>query len=319
MTGAASLEFKPEIDRFRGFAIFLVVESHALILAQETPLGDALCTSVKGATWPFVFIAGYLFAHLRNRYGYGEYLGKKLSSVIAPYCIIVSLIVLAGLPRVEIVDPWNAWRYYTLGYPAATPLWFVPMIALTYLLQPLYRALCERPRLLLWLTALSVLFSALIERPSFDAGPIPNFAYFQSAFLFGLSWRVHQGRFDAFVADHYPLVILLLIVGVNVGMGETAVFRHGQIFAYLPLTMLLVPAMRAASALNPMWEWLASRSFGIFFLHGIVVDLLLAHSGRDQNPVLVMLGGIALTYACGVAVSAIRHLAGPRSRLLVGA
>jgi peptidoglycan/LPS O-acetylase OafA/YrhL len=311
--------FKPEIDRLRGFAILLVVVSHMLALSKDTLLGGAFYTATRGATWPFVFIAGYLFAHLCDRYTYETYLRGKLQNVIAPYLIIVSLIVIAGLARTEFTGPLEFWKYYSLGYTAASPLWFIPMIILIYLGFPCYRALCNSHRLLLVVTGCAIILAMSSGRPSFDAGPLPNFVYFQSAFLFGLSWRVHQELFDALIEKYYPIIILLFVFGINVGMGPVAPFGRGQIFALLPMTILLVAAMRADSPLNRIWEWLADRSFGIFFLHGVVTDQLNARFGRDNDAFLALIGGVALTFACGLLVSLVRHFAGPRSRLIVGA
>lgn len=319
MDQQTSLKFRPDIDRLRGLAILLVVISHTLILSKDTVLGSAFYTATRGATWPFVFIAGYLFAHLRERYTFKSYLYGKLQTVIAPFLIIVSLIVIFGLARIDYASPTEFWKYYALGYGAASPLWFIPMITLIYLGFPLYRALCDQPRLLLVLTACALFLAVAIGRPLFNEGPLSNFNFFQSAFLFGLAWRVHQDRFDSLINTYYPVIILMFIFGVNIGMGPSAPFNRGQILALLPMTVLLVPAMRAESPLNGVWEWLANRSFGIFFLHGVVTDQLVAHLGRGQNPLVALVGGVVLTFACGYAVSLVRYLAGSRSRLLVGA
>lgn len=319
MASAASDGFRADFDRLRGIAILLVVVSHTLALSKDTELGQALYTATRGATWMFVFIAGFLFAHLRERYSYTSYLVGKLHNVIAPYAIIVSLIVILGLARVAPRSSLDFWQYYALGHTAASPLWFIPMIILIYLGFPIYRYLCRSPPVLTAATGCAVLYAALSPRPFFDAGPFANLLFFQSAFLFGLFWRIHQETCERLVREYYPFIVMALAVGILIGKGPSAVFARGQMFAILPMTVLLLSAMRFDSPLNRVWEWFSSRSFGIFFLHGPVTNQLSNHLGREHNALLVLLGGLALIFLCGIVVSAIRQFAGNRSRLLVGA
>lgn len=98
MTGS---NFLSEVDRLRGVAILLVVVSHALVLATETGVGHVLHTLARGSTWMFVFVAGYLMAHLRDRYGYWGYLRRKLRNVISPYIVVVSLALAFGVTRIR--------------------------------------------------------------------------------------------------------------------------------------------------------------------------------------------------------------------------
>lgn len=287
------------------------------MVSQGTYLGYALYDATRGSTWPFIFIAGFLFAHLRDRYTWASYSANKLKNVIAPYVLIVSALLALGIANPFHSEP--PLQHFLLGYPAARPLWFIPMIALFFAGFPFYRTLCKFPRTLLALTAGAFLFSSLAGRPDSDAGPLSNFLYFQSAWLFGIAWRVHREKFDAFISRYHALIILALVVGINVGMGLNPFAERGQIFMWAPLTTILVVAMRNETPLDPLWTWLASRSFGIFFLHGIVTDRLPGLVGTSVNGVAALIFGIALTAACGLAVDGVRMLTGNRSRLLVGA
>lgn len=309
--------FVAEIDRLRGFIIVLVVVSHTLLVSIETRLGLALLSATRGATWPFLFISGFLFAHLRERYTWASFSRSKLQNVIAPYVVVVSLLLIFGLSNPNLSK--EPLQHYLLGFPAAGPLWFVPMIVLFFAAFPFYRALCKFPRTLLAVTAGSFALAALAGRPLSEEGPLPNFLYFQSAWLFGLAWRVHRDRFDAFMSKYYALIIMALVAGINIGMGNSPLLPRGQIFMWAPLTALLVVAMRNETPLDHLWAWLASRSFGIFFLHGIATQHLPDLIGTSVNGFVALAIGIALTLACGVAVDGLRMVAGRRSRLLVGA
>lgn len=309
--------FVVEIDRLRGFIIVIVVVSHALVVAKGTVLGSALYEATRGATWPFVFIAGFLFAHLRERYSWAGYTKSKVQNVITPYVIIVTLLLVSGLsnPKVSLAPA----QHYLLGYPASAPMWFIPMIVLFYIGFPFYRSLCKFPRTLLAATAISFAVAAAMGRPHFNAGPLLNFLYFQSAWLFGMAWQVHREAFDTFVSRYYALIILAFAIGINISAGDDAFAQRGQIFMWAPFTTLLVPAMKTDTPLDPIWSWLASRSFGIFFLHGIATDQMIVAIGGTNNAILALVFGAGLTFACGLVVDGIKKIAGNRSRLLVGA
>lgn len=309
--------FVAEIDRLRGFIIVLVVVSHALLVSTDTKLGLALHSAVRGATWPFLFIAGFLFAHLRDRYTWASFSRSKLQNVIAPYVVVVSLLLIFGLSNPLLNKA--PLQHYLLGFPAARPLWFVPMIVLFFAAFPFYRSLCKFPRTLLAVTAGSFVLAALAGRPFSEEGPLPNFLYFQSAWLFGMAWNVRRERFDAFVSRYQVLLIMALVAGINMGMGNSPFAQRGQIFMWAPFTALLMQAMRTETPLDPIWSWLATRSFGIFFLHGVVTDQMYFRMSHDHNAVAVVLFSIGLTFACGVLVDGVKRLAGKRSRLLVGA
>ncbi len=111
-------------------------------------------------TFLFVFIAGFLFQHLLYKYNYLEYLRGRLLRVVLPYLLVSIPAVFAwtflyqksgmGVPR-GLYD--NSW-WYIAGYYLITgkhmaPLWFIPMIAVFYVLSPLFRLVDRFPLLYL--------------------------------------------------------------------------------------------------------------------------------------------------------------------------
>lgn len=308
------MEFRSEIERLRGLAIVIVVLSHALFMTANTADGLPVLSALRGATWIFVFVAGYLLAHLRGRYTYRAYLDGKLRNVIAPYLVVVSLIVVTGMARVP--DAGLAAHYLT-GHTAATPLWFVPMIALFYLAFPIYAWLCTRPWLLIGCAVLACAGSVAIGRNGASDLPFHDFAYFQSAYLVGMAWSVKREQIEALVRRYLVLVIFAALIGTAAAVGPFELIRHAQFFSMAPLVALLMIALQDASPLDRIWFWLAPKSFGIFFLHGIVTDRFAAFEGKVSVYVAVALG-LAIVAGCGVVVHCAQQVFGKRSRVLVG-
>lgn len=311
--------FYKDIDRLRGVAILLVVVSHMVGASKETMLGHAAYGAIRGATWPFVFIAGYLMAHLAHRYSVAGYLTKKVQGVIIPYIAVATITILLGLTRVPVERLSDIPAFILEGHQIATPLWFIPMIAVFYIGFPLYRAMLRYPKMLAVIAALMYVVSIIAGRPKFDAGPLANFTFFQSAWMAGMVWRVYRDKIDEVLPAYYPFIFMFLMAASIYSANGPDEVRHAQVLMMLPLSILLLPMLRADSAMNPVWEWLASRSFGIFFLHGVVTNAIVQAYGRDLPLWQTLPLGIALTFACGYTVSLLRQGFGTRSRYLVGA
>lgn len=303
-------EYRHDINRLRGVAIILVVVSHTMQISSETVLGSAISIATRGATWPFLFIAGFLMAHLNGRYGYATYLRKKASAVIAPYVLVVSLILIAGLADQD----GDVFAAYLYGYPAAAPLWFVPVMIVFYLAYPLYSRLCAFPRATaaLAVTSLAVMF--WMGRPPTYGGIWPNVLFFQSAYLSGITYRLYSKQLDCWLKTAAPLLIVWIVT--------CAAFRPvigSQALLVIPVSALFLVVLREETVLAPLLDWLAVRSFGIFFPHGIVTDRLPDFLGHSVNALSALLFATALVALSGITVEAIRKIAGNKSRQIIGA
>ena len=308
----SKIGFHHDIDRSRGVAILIVVLSHAAGLSIETLAGRTVTLALSGVTWTFVFISGYLMAQLRDNYTNHLYLVNKIRTVIYPYILVVSLILLSRylireflemeMRDVEILD------YYLLGYPAAGPLWFIPMIALFYIFFPVYKTLCQRPLTVLLLTALSFSYSILVGRPSVPDSIFHSFAYFQSAYLGGICYCLYRDRIDNVVSSLVPFMACVMVFGTVLSIVGIEENHQWQIFAMSPLTLILIHTMKYESFGSAFWRWLASRSFGIFLLHGPVLIIAQRSFGSDLNIVNALFAGVGIVVVSGGIVSTIRYV-----------
>lgn len=294
-------------------AILLVVISHATFSSRYSVSGYPVWLATAGGTWPFVFVAGYLTAHLSANANYLPYLKKKAQNVVIPYCVVVLSGLAVGLTGVDA----PLWEYFLLGWPAAEPLWFIPMICLFFVAFPIYRLLIKRPPVAVAAAATFVGVTLITGRTQFDAGPHLNFVTFQAPYLLGIVCCLFREQFDRFMQSAMPLMIVALMAAMALANGPLMV--QFEMVPMLLLTVVLIPILRVDSALNPMWEWLAARSFGIFFIHGFFTDLQRRTLGEDLPLWSTLAFGIALLFGSGLFIDLVRKVAGRRSKMLVGA
>jgi len=203
----AKKEFLGYIHHFRGLAIIFVAAGH-LLLNWPTDSRLYLLFRVfwENGTVLFIFIAGYLFQHLSRKFEYRNYLSKKIQYVIIPYFIISAPIIIYRIVTHDdpgyILAPhpdfasWPVWQqveYFMLRGAHMQQLWFVPMIALFYLISPLLIYIDRHPHLY-YLLLVFIPVSLLVTREPFS--DIPRmFVHFLSVYLFGMFMSRYRSRY----------------------------------------------------------------------------------------------------------------------------
>jgi surface polysaccharide O-acyltransferase-like enzyme len=169
------------------------------------------------------------------------------------------------------------------------PFWFIPMIAVLYLAAPLLLAIDRHPKLYLGLPAL-IAVSMLCHRPIVLTDIGQSLLYFAPTYLVGM-WLSHdRERILAFVDRAFvPLAIAsaatmmfdILVLGSNGAIFSASPFstEHGVLDLDVPVklvwSILLISFLRRHDATfrRPL-DYIAGASFGIFFVHPFVIDLL---------------------------------------------
>jgi surface polysaccharide O-acyltransferase-like enzyme len=113
----------------------------------------------KDGTAYFIFIAGFLFQYLSKKYAYGDYLKKKFNNVILPYLIISIPAIFYCISQGKVSNdvwfkdffpswplPYQVVALYSTGGHLYT-LWFIPMIAIFYVISPLLIFVDKNPKL----------------------------------------------------------------------------------------------------------------------------------------------------------------------------
>lgn len=190
------------------------------------------------------------------------------------------------------------------------------MIVLVYLAFPIYRLLCEHRLALLAATTFALLFAFEVGRPSTRAWPWWNFIYFQSAYLAGLTVCVYREQVMSMAERYLPWLVAVTVAGAALIVGVNIDAWH---LAYLvPLTLVLLVALRCDNPINSMLEWIAPRAFGIFFLHGFITENAPDILGKNNSALFALAFGIALIVACGLIITGLQAALGTRSRLVLG-
>jgi hypothetical protein len=93
--------FLPGLHAFRAIATVMVVGQHAAWALPWPPDSTArrvLADVLDNSAVLFVFLAGFLFAHLFGRYSYTGFLRRRFTMVVLPYlCVLAPAAVLAVL------------------------------------------------------------------------------------------------------------------------------------------------------------------------------------------------------------------------------
>ena len=344
-----STPFIPYIHSFRAVAIVAVVISHVDFPFGRLTLGERLLLSVsRDASVLFLFIAGFLFQYLSTGFSYRRYLKSKLQNVILPY-VIVSLPLLlhqyyrqfgpfaVASRRFENPFLQGAWALLTAAQMPA-PMWFIPMIACLYLAAPFLLAMDRHPKFY-WIAVPLLLNAMFCHRPM----PVNHIGqalvYFAPAYVIGMWFSRYQQRCTAFVEAN--LVTLFSIWAAAEIFSVVVLNRSGPIFgaAYsfergvldlnlpdkLLLSVCLVGVLsRYQSVIGHRLDYLAGASFGVFFVHGYVLNAAERRVAKvwDHGAPLGISTAMVVVPICVLVslglVAAVRAVAGKRSRHIIG-
>lgn len=296
----------------------------------------------------FVFISGYLFQHLSQRYVYLCYLRTKFKNVLLPYVITAMPAVLLALFHENLIGKYpqlahtsllfrTLWLYANGGSLITFALWFIPVISIYYLASPALIQFTRFPRLYAVLLIL-LPFSVLGHRPIYEYGHNFQLAiYFLPVYLLGMLFSQYRARLTPLVNSNLPLLLggyLVIFIGhllLSHHHGKYTVeqmfdFKHGLIdwlfIQKLFFIVLLLGALNKYSQFeSSKLDYLARISFTIYFFHGYILYgfhwLLHFHSPT------ISAAGYALLYAGVIAICCLiatlgTKLFGKWSRSVVG-
>jgi probable poly-beta-1,6-N-acetyl-D-glucosamine export protein len=305
---------------------------------------------MQNGTVMFVFIAGFLFQHTSSHFSYQRYLLTKLKNVIVPYIIISipDLIyhyfrhsgIFASDYPLRLANPvLNVARAYLTSAEMPAPLWFVPMIALFYLMAPMLLAVDRRPKIY-WVIAPLVILAMFMHRPAQLTSILQAAAYCLPAYVSGM-WFSHyresillhlrKARWVLVGFCSALILVEVLIYQHGGAIMSSAPFstESGLVDIDLPLKLVLSFVLtevlqKYESHINGKLDYIAGASFGIFFLHEFVIRLILLISKKLQHPriyggILQFMVLLSVVLAVSiVCVYAIRKMLGRYSRMVIG-
>ena len=206
-------EFLYHIHYLRGLAIILIVAYHChsslpwsgkIEIAQRTWL-----SFIAHGTVVFVFISGYLFEHVFvTNFSYKPYLLKKLKYIILPYLIFSVPTIIDELFFAEYAL-WKTEFYLELPNFAKVfyliltgkhfgPYWFIPMIAMIFLISPLLVYLDQKKYF--YQIIFPVLFGTtlFLFQYGHETNLFVSFVYFLPVYIFGMFVRKYNQDFTRY-------------------------------------------------------------------------------------------------------------------------
>ncbi|MFT6288235.1 MAG: surface polysaccharide O-acyltransferase-like enzyme [Cellvibrionaceae bacterium] len=330
--------FLSHIHIFRAFAILGIVGAHSLHAFEwndHAYMFRFFDTLFNQSSVMFFFIAGFMFRYLSDRFEKYDYWGKKFRNVIVPY-LLLSIPSIYYYTQIAVQD--NTWAgfydyplykqvfYFLITGKHMAPFWFVPTIALFYLVAPLMLR-ADRDGRIYWLLPVFMCISFVLGRGG-QYGPINKAIYLFSVYLFGMFICVYHDEVLRIVQrfQYFLLAMVLILIG-----GNMSVYGYDQYFQYV-LKIILCPLLlfylfKAKHIVGDRLNYLGHVSFGIFFIHSYVLPAIkltyLKFSGNEAFPegnlVAYMVLTAAVTIVCMAIIYLIQKVFGKRSRMVVGA
>lgn len=276
-------QFLNYIHYFRGIAILFVVGGHCYLnLDWEKGRFDQKFTDTlwQNGSVLFVFIAGYLFQHLSKKFRYPTYLKAKLKNVIMPYFVVSAIPLAYRLFTNKFTEytaalhpdiytwPWWHKLYYMILHGAHLPqLWFVPMIAIFYIIAPLLLYIDRHPKLYYSLLGFIVVSLIVPREPFSDI--LKMFAHFFSVYLFGMFMSHYKNEYLAFAKKYWPLITGLTVAAfvLNIVFYDSWYDQLNYIHKMLFCCFFLYWLWRLDKYIPKFFNYLAEISFGVFFVH----------------------------------------------------
>lgn len=296
------------LDYFRGLAIVLIVAGHSLVGGKDYYL---LLTSFlfDGGTYLFVFIAGFLFYYLKDKFKYYKFLKKKFLYVVCPTIFIlipgfISFLVSNGGYHSLESHSFKYKTAFAVVWPFIInpPVWYVGMIVIIFVLSPFLLALIKRMDLFIFVLLLTYFLGIMYHRE----WPVIDFVntrkinilltyflfYFRMAlhflpfYLLGMLvckfWEKEQYNFFKKVNLTRITFFCWIFLGF-IGIFILKPFSSWNTFLYLSKSCMVIWLYGAlknncdklGKKLKICLKFLAEYSFSIFFLHFIIRNLLL--------------------------------------------
>lgn len=350
--------FLPYIHNLRGLAIMFVVGVHAggydADWVSHPKVRHFLHTffdpSEGNGTVLFLFIGGFLFQHLtHNQFNYKKYLEQKFLNIILPYILIsIPLIIIRLNTNFESLSLPEGFHekpvvyqffYHLITGTHMPPFWFISAIVLFYLSSPLLHAMDNRNfyRYIFPLVLLSCFFT---YRPEHNANPILAYLHFIPIYIMGM-WASYNK--ERILKLEWKLIIPLTVAYIGLTIMDLTgnltlsremsfeyvvnngvfIFNVYMFKAVVLCFLLLMIFYLLRDKEMPLLEILGHYSFGVFFVHYILISvsrkiLEATNLHVDFSITTYLIYFIFVLMTSIVTVYFVKKLTGRYSRYLIG-
>jgi len=330
--------FLSYIHNFRGIAIVYIVGAHILLRWPEGSVTHRILTVMfHNSTILFLFISGYLFQHMSDRFEYKSYLRRKFQIVISPY-LLLSIPVIAyrvisqDINSYTLADhpdfgTWSAWRqavYYLLHGAHLQQLWFIPTIAIYYLIAPALMYIDRKP-VRYWILAPLVVLSLIVQRDVLSNIPV-NAVHFLSVYVLGMFISRYREQFLQFAEKYTTLVTLLpLSFMVLTYYAAERFYDPVEFIQQVLFCGFYIYWLKRLDKYVPRFvATLAALSFGIYYVHYFYVLALrriqqqLLHHEAPGTLLNWALGMVIVIFLSVWTLQLAHRILGNKSKYLLG-
>jgi probable poly-beta-1,6-N-acetyl-D-glucosamine export protein len=310
---------------------------------------------ITGGTAYFVFISGFLYRQVfYGRVAYSAFMRKKALYVGLPYLVLATPLALAEIwlgpfsvtaVKGDVAYPHSYFVDFIVLFSTGrmvTAYWYIPFIFLVFLASPLFDRFIELSKG--WRAAVlaaSIAIAFWVVRPIDNLNPVQCFFYFANFYMFGILFCEYRKPIMDFISR--PIVIAGLAVAIlaiasvqamimqfpgnlerypSDGLGFVG-FDAMLIQKYIGILLFCGLLTHVGGWLKGPLSFIADISFGLFFVHGIVIAVLMRlpeplspHVGEPVTD-LAIYSVLVISLSVVVVVVA-KYITGKYSRYIIG-
>lgn len=343
-----SKQYLRHLHYLRGLAILNIALAHVLSFPdsysnmENAGVMRAIAQMLfHGSTLYFLFISGYLFYHLSGGFNVWTYYKKKFLYVILPFILIsipFALLKFRGFyldSSISFSDKLLEMGNTLLHGSATIQFWYIPFIALVFLISPLFLLIPEKYYKTVFIIA--CILPLLGTRTGSDI-TVKQFIYFLPVYFIGIYARKENDWFIGFLQrGRWGLALILLITSVYLFVrpqNPTVFGAHYNLIeamfylqkmAFLGICFHLLYNLRESKIV--LLELLGTYSFAIYFLHTlvdsseirqVVFDFFMQISTQFFIPVYIFYSLFTIAVTLAICMG-IKFVLGKTSRYLIGA
>lgn len=260
------------IDGCRAIAIFFIVGFHVLFLVTGRLTGWCylLGTVTDSGTVIFVLLAGSLLQYNFRKFNYFSLLQKKIVSVIAPYVIASTGILILHHIKDHDVITIKSFCWDILLGTASVPFWFIPMIMVFFLLSPILFWI-DKKKLYYYLIPLLILPFWVGRGHHYEL--FHNMLFFFPFFLAGMVLSAYWEMVNRWFNGHKWLIIVLPLVPMMAAFMYNC--EPAQTLAKVSITLWVVMIFGCyGGSSNKVVGLVANNSMAIYLYHNSIIGLL---------------------------------------------
>ena len=300
------------INYFRGISIIFIVFGHCIYLADfkyNSILGYTIQNLTQGGTSFFVFISGFLFHHIfYKKFDFKKFMIKKIKYVLTPYLVlstipIIYLLLKFCISGIISSNTFSLQYNELLGFPffrhyltgvshIFIGYWYIPFIMIVFAMSPLFVQFIKlklKPSILITFSLLicSVFIHKSLDGKEYNMFSIfQNVIYFSPIYLFGIISSEKKEILYSKIKgkELYILGIALSLAVFQAYIGKLGNY-HKDPFTFGGIDLMIIQKIllclffmiflnRFETYKIKFLEIIAENSFGIFFIHGIIITFI---------------------------------------------